>query len=220
MTSSNDVGNFSAMKAVASVTGILVGLTGFEHGLFEALQGNVSMSRGVIEAIGSAQRFWEHGMEPAFTLVPNFLLTGVLAMIVGLSIMIWSAAYVDRNFSAGILALLAVAVFLVGGGFAPPVLAVIPVIAATQIDKPLSWWRSRRPSQTLDFLAGSWKWAFTTFIALGLLAVVVAIFGYPLLWFVDADGTLATLSTMGNVTFFGLGPVSLISAFAHDSRKQ
>jgi hypothetical protein len=218
MTDTSGASKFNAMRIVASVTGILVGLTGFEHGLFEALQGNVTTSRGVIEAIGPAQRFWENGTEPAFTLVPNFLLTGVLAMIVGWIIMIWSAGYIERKRGAWILTLLTVGLFLVGGGFAPVVLAVIPVFAATQIGKPLTWWRSRQPSRTLEILAGLWKWVFPVFIFLCLLAVVVAIFGYPLLWFFNADGTLAVLSTMSNATFFGLGPLSLISAFAHDSK--
>lgn len=220
MRSTSDDNPTNAMRIVASVTGILVGLTGFEHGLFEVLQGNISMRVGVIDAIGPTQRLWENGTEPAFTLVPNFLVTGILAMFVGLMIMIWSFAYIDRKNGAWILVLLSVAVFLVGGGFSPLVLAVIPVIAATQIDKPLTRWRSHLLSRVLDILAGLWKWVFTTFVILCLLALIVAIFGYPVLWFMDADQTLVFLSTLGNVTFFGLGPVAIITAFAHDSKNQ
>jgi hypothetical protein len=218
MTNSKDVDRSSAVETVASVTGVLVGLTGFEHGLLETLQGNFSMSRGVIEAIGPAQRFWAYGTEPAYTLVPNFLLTGVLAMSLGLIIMIWSAGFIERKRGAWILALLSVGLFLVGGGFAPLVLAVIPVIAATQIGRPLSWWRSHPSSRALDALARLWKWVFILFVFLCLLAMIVAIFGIPLVWIFDADATLEILSTMGNVTFFGLGPLCLIGAFAHDSR--
>lgn len=220
MTSTSGAGKFHAMRVVASVTGILVGLTGFEHGLFEVLQGNVPLRVGVIEAIGPAQRLWENATEPAYTIVPNFLVTGILAMIIGLMIMIWSATYIDRKNGAWILALLAIAVFLVGGGFAPLVLAVIPVVATTQIDKSLSWRRSYLPSLALDFLSRLWIWVFTTFAVLCLLALIIAVFGYPVLWFVDADQTLAFLSTLGNVTFFGLGPLSLITAFAYDSKNR
>jgi hypothetical protein len=219
MTNTSEVNQFNAMRIVASVTGILVGLTGFEHGFFEILQGNVSLRVGVIDAIGPAQRLWELGTEPAYTLVPNFLVTGILAMIVGLTIIIWSAVYIDRKNGAWILGGLSVVVFLVGGGFAPLVLAVIPVIAATQNDKPLSWWRSHLPSRALDFLSKLWIWVYTTFVILCLLAMIVAILGYPFLWFMDADDTLKVLGTMGNIAFFGLGPLSLITAFAHDSKK-
>ena len=65
--------NNVATRAVASTLGVLVGLAGVEHGIFEMFQGNVAPSDFMIEAIGPVQRFWEFGTERALTVVPNFL---------------------------------------------------------------------------------------------------------------------------------------------------
>ena len=70
-------------KAVAAALGVCVGVSGLDHGFFEALQGNTATPGLIVQAIGPAQRMWIHGTEEAFTLVPNFLVTGILAMAVG-----------------------------------------------------------------------------------------------------------------------------------------
>jgi hypothetical protein len=62
----------SATRAVASTLGVLVGLAGIEHGFFELLQGNVTPSGIIIDAIGPSQRFWEYGTERALTVIPIF----------------------------------------------------------------------------------------------------------------------------------------------------
>jgi hypothetical protein len=40
---------------------------------------------------------WPHGNEPAFTLIPNFLVTGIAAMIVGLIVIVWSLFFVQKQ---------------------------------------------------------------------------------------------------------------------------
>lgn len=60
-----------ATKVVASTLGVLVGLAGIEHGFFELLQGNTTTDNIMINAIGPAQRFWEHGTERALTIIPK-----------------------------------------------------------------------------------------------------------------------------------------------------
>ena len=73
--------NISATRAVASTFGVLVGLAGMEHGFFEMLQGNVTPSGIMIDAIGTEQRFWEYATETALTIIPNFLITGILSKL-------------------------------------------------------------------------------------------------------------------------------------------
>ncbi len=212
--------NASAARAFASTSGILVGVAGMEHGLFEILQGNVRPGGLVIEAIGPAQRLWEQGTEPAFTVIPNMLITGILAMAVGLLVAIWAGAFIDRKYGPLVMMLLSIALFLVGGGFAPLVLAILPVAAATGIDRPLTWWRRHFPPKLRGFLAGLWAWPLIVFALLCLFAIELAIFGYPLLWFFSADRTVNLLSSLGNVTFFILGPVAVLTALAYDIQKQ
>jgi hypothetical protein len=72
-----------ATRAVAITLGVLVGLSGIEHGFFEMLQGNIPSSDIIIDAIGPEQRFWEYGTERALTIIPDFFVTGILAIILG-----------------------------------------------------------------------------------------------------------------------------------------
>ena len=77
----------SRVRITASVIGVLLGLSGMlNHGIFEILQGNTPTNGYFIEAIGEAQRYWVHGTEAAITLVPNFLATGILAVLAGLAV--------------------------------------------------------------------------------------------------------------------------------------
>jgi len=104
--------NIRATRAVASTLGVLVGLAGIEHGFFEMLQGNVTPSDIMIDAIGPAQRFWEYGTESALTIIPNFFVTGIVAIIVGLLVTIWAGAFIDRKYGAGVLMLLSIILWL------------------------------------------------------------------------------------------------------------
>jgi hypothetical protein len=118
---------------------VLVGLAGIEHVFFELLQGNVTPNDIMINAIGPAQRFWEYGTERALTIIPNFLATGTLAIIFGLLVAIWAAVFIDSKYSAGILMLLLITPWLVGGGFAPIFMSILASVTAARINKPIEW---------------------------------------------------------------------------------
>lgn len=79
--------------------GVIFGLSGMTHGLAETLQGDKPTGSLLINAIGAGSSWtrWSEGFEGAFTIVPNFLLTGILAMLVGLAIIIWSLGFVHRR---------------------------------------------------------------------------------------------------------------------------
>lgn len=210
----------SALRVVASSVGIVAGVGGLEHGFFETLQGSNTPSGKVIEAIGLAQRFWKHGSEPAFTLIPNYLLTGILAMIAGLAVIIWAAAYIEKKHSALVLMGLSIIMFLVGGGFAPPVCALLAIVAAAGSNKPFPWLQTHVPEKLRSLLAELWKFSLIPFIVLTSFALIIAIFGYPLLWLFPANITLSILSTIGNIAFYGLGPLVLITSLAHAIQKK
>jgi len=208
----------SALRIVALSTGVVAGIGGIEHGFFEMLQGNSVPSDRVVEAIGIAQRFWVHGTEPAFTIIPNFLVTGIMAMLVGLSVIIWSTAFIDKKYGALVLLCLSIIMFLVGGGFAPPVFAIVAILAASLINKPYRWFRTHIPEKLIDIPAKFWKIALFLFISLSLIEIITAIFGYPLLWFFSEGSVTDILMTFGNITFFGLGPIVLITSLTYDAK--
>ena len=59
------------------------------------------------------------------TLIPNFLITGILAVVVSLVVMAWAAMFVQRKNGGLTLMLLSILLLLVGGGFIPPLFGVI-----------------------------------------------------------------------------------------------
>ncbi len=211
--------NNGSTRAVASTLGVLVGLAGVEHGFFEMLQGNISPSGIMINAIGPAQMFWEFGTERALTIVPSFLVTGILAIIFGILVTIWAAAFIDRKYGAAVLLLLSVTLWMVGGGFAPIFMTLLASATATRINKPLKWWRVHLPVKLRGFLAKLWSWSIISFVVVFVVGVEIAIFGYPLLWLFDAATTYFIQSILGFI-MVALMPVSIITAFAHDIQKQ
>lgn len=209
----------SATRAVASTLGVLVGLAGIEHGFFELLQGNVTPSGIMIDAIGPAQRFWEYGTERALTIIPNFFVTGILAIVFGLLVTIWAGVFIDRKYGAGVLMLLSIILWLVGGGFGPIFMSILAIVTATRINKPLKWWRAHLPVNLRGFLVKLWPWSIIAFLLLFLISVEIAIFGYPLMWFFGANVTYDIQYTFAFI-MVGFMPVSILTAFAYDIQRR
>jgi hypothetical protein len=139
---------------------------GIEHGVFETLQGNTATDSLMINAIGppcQADAVW-HACFPALTMIPNYVATGIAAIIVGLAILVWAAAFVQRKRGGLVLIILSIAMMLVGGGFVPILAGIIGGIAGISIHAPLTWWRKRRygPSR---ILAKLWPWPLTVLVA-------------------------------------------------------
>jgi hypothetical protein len=204
-----------ATKVTASLMGVLVGLAGIEHGIFEMLQGNSRPDNLLIAAIGPVQRFWPYGEETALTIIPNFLVTGILAVIFGVLVTTWSIKYIDRKLGALILLLSGVILFLVGGGFAPIFMTLIASLTASRINSPLKFWRALLPGALQRFFGRIWLGVLVAFVVIFVFSVVVAIFGWPLTQFLSAD---ATSSYLGMLSYFMLAFMlfSPITAFSYD----
>jgi hypothetical protein len=207
--------NIKAMRLVASTYGVLAGLAGVEHGFFETLQGNVAPSGIMIQAIGPAQRFWSHGGEPAMTLIPNFLITGILAMLVGGLVMLWSVAFIQRKHGGLMLILLSVLQLLVGGGIMPIFLAITAGIVASGIHAPLTWWRAHLPVSICRLLGVLFPWSFGAFLCIYVIALEIAIVGYVPGVPEPLDVLWATAYTM-----MGLFLFTAFSGFAYDIQKR
>jgi hypothetical protein len=205
-----------AIRRVASTLGALVGLAGINHGLFEILQGNVSTDGLMIAAIGPEQRFWVYGEETALTIIPIFLLSGILAVVLGVVVMVWALAYVHTRRGALILMLLSTMLFLVGGGFAPIFMAILASISAGQIHRPLSLWRRLLPSRILRMIGSLWLPSLVLFVAVFVFSVEVAITGWPLTVFFDPEAAFAHLNTLGLI-MVPLMLLCMLFALAHDT---
>lgn len=154
-------------RKVASILGVIAGLLGLLHGIYETLQGNVSPGGISILAKGppcQANRVW-HSCFPAVTIIPNIFVTGVLAIIVSLIIVVWAAAIVQRKYGGLVLILLSIIQFIVGGGIISPIVGFVAGMAGMGIQMPLTRWRTYLPVRLRHFLATTlWLWSLIAFL--------------------------------------------------------
>jgi hypothetical protein len=123
--------NMNTTRITASILGVFAGLGGgVFHGIGEILQGNVTPDGLYIQAYPAMQAT---AGEPALTVVPNFLYTGILSIIMGVVVTLWAALYIKKKNGGLVLILLSMIMFLVGGGIIPPIIGVIGGIIGTKI---------------------------------------------------------------------------------------
>jgi hypothetical protein len=195
-----------ATRIVAASLGIAAGIAGLEHGYFEILQANTRPAGLMIASMGppcDPAVVW-NTCEPALTIIPNFLITGIVSVIIGLFILVWSAAFMQRKHGGLVLMLLSVALLLFGGGIFPPLIGLIGGAAGTQINRPLA----EEPGKVTRWAAKLWPWPLVILLAwlLGQFAV-----GY---FFNDF---LVSFMGVGLLLILTLLPLSVYVAYAHDA---
>ncbi len=209
--------DISAVRATTAVFGVYAGILGMEHGYFETLQRNAAPKGLKILAVSPSELPFPFGHEPAMTIVPSFLVTGILAIIVGLAIVLWSAAFIQTKHGAGVLFLLSVQLLLVGGGFGPISLLITACIGATRINKPLTWRRTILPGGLGRVLAELWPLSFAA-----ALLWVPAEFAIGQIFNLknDHNQTLTNLNLMLSYPLLGFIALSLITAFARETQSR
>ncbi len=167
-----------ATRTVSSVFGVMLALAGLHHGLLEiTLHGNTPTPGVHIQAIGRGQLMWEAGTEDALTLIPNFLLTGVAASIVGLGLAWWSVFRVHTQRGPAGFLTLCVLLTLVGGGIGH-VVFFVPVWAySTRIRKPLAGWRRILPHAAVTPMGSAWRWVLALAVLTFMVALEMSVFG-------------------------------------------
>ena len=89
------------------------------------------------------------------TLLPNLLVAGILTVLMGLLIIFWSVAFLQRKNGGSLLILLSVVMLLVEGGFFPPLIGIAGGIAGARINKPVG----KKPAGGLaHFASRLWPW--------------------------------------------------------------
>ncbi len=202
-----------ATRVVAALLGVFAGFGGPEHGYFEILQGNVRPDSLMIAAIGppcEPEKVWNL-CEPAMTVIPSFLVSGILATIIGLITMVWAAAFVHRKNGGVVLMLLSSALLLVGGGLFPPVIGIIAGAIATKINAPLTKQPKGLSGSLSRFFAKLWPWPLVAFFVWVFGQFIVGYFFNELLL---KSGFLIPL------LIIGLMILAIVSGFARDAHKQ
>jgi len=203
-----------ATRITVATLGTIFGISGMSHGFFEILQGNVPTGGLFISAIGEAQKMWPHGNEPAFTLIPNFLMTGIAAMIVGLAIIVWSLAFVHKKNGPVVFILLFILLLMVGGGVAQIVFFPWIWLVSTRINKPLVWWRKILPVKIQKPLGKLWPWSLIISSALLVFVLEIATTGFvPAVN--DPEAVLSIMLSCLGMEVVAL-PLTFVSGFAYD----
>lgn len=215
---SSSFDNLNATRIIATIIGVFFGLfSGVNHGIFEILQGNTPTGGLLIHAIGEAQRFWPLGTEEAFTLIPNFMITGILSIIVGLAIVIWSIWFLPGKHGPTVFLGLFILSFLVGGGIGQVAFFIPAWAFATRMGKPLTGWRKVLPRRAWPFLSRLWIVTLVLATMVMLIGLEMAIFGY-------FPGLTDPISIQDTAMLFVLSAailyvVSFIAGFGHELRR-
>jgi len=202
-----------AIRVTASGLGVSAGIAGIEHGYFEVLQGNVRPEGLMIVSIGppcQPELVWNK-CEPAMTIIPNFLITGILAIILGLITIVWSLAFVQRKQGGLVLILLSIGLLLFGGGLFPPLIGIIAGLVGTRINKPLIWTRDHLPNTLSRWLAKLYPWT--------LIAYLVLVFGQFVIGHFFNDWLSANMG-INVILILGLLLLSVVSASTHDIQQK
>lgn len=201
-----------ATRIVASACGVIIAFAGFEHGLGEVLQGSKAPSGIVIQSWPGVESFKLLAGEPAMTLVPNLMATGILAMLVAVAIAIWSVFFIQRPGGGPVLVALSALLLLVGGGFASPLMGLGIGVTATRIRAPLRFWRSKVPRSIRRPLAAVWKPALVSAVV-GYLTLVPGFLILVPVFGIDDPRVVIALTAFS----FASLVVAILGALAEDS---
>ncbi len=196
-----------ATRIVAVCLGLLAGFAGLEHGYFETLQGNARPAGLMFPSWGPQQcdpaKIW-HACEPAMSFLPNFLIMGVLTIILSLIIVIWYAAFVQQKSGGTVLLCLSIALLLFGGGFFPPLIGLVGGAAGTKINKPAS----EKRGHVIRLTARLWPWP--------LVILIVWLLGqFPVGYFFN--DFLKNIIGFGLLLILLMLPLSVYSGYAYDT---
>lgn len=200
-----------ASRVTVSIFGAIFGIAGLEHGVGEILQGNKAPEGIFIQSWPNNQLYEILNGEPAMTIIPNYLLTGILALLTSTILIIWAIVFIEKKHGGLIFILLSFMTMLVGGGLAGPVLiGIIVGIAGTRINTQFTWMNEHISTRT--FLSKIWKYSY-----------VLSVFSWFSLWpgliilgiFISVTEPLVVIF-LTLLSFFSM-LLTIFSSFAHDS---
>lgn len=206
----------SATRLTVVTFGVLAAAAGIEHGIGEVLQGNVAPEGWIIESWAGSDLFRIQAGEPALTLIPNLLVSGILSIFVSLLLLVWVIGFVHRKHGPLILLGLSLVLLLVGGGFGPPLLGLILAVVATRINAPLAWWRTHLSPGVGRILARLWPWSFSG-------ALIAWLFLFPVSIILDYFVGLGNADIVISVTIlaaFSLLLLTIFAGFAYDLQEK
>lgn len=116
---------FNPMQASTVVLITYAAIIGFIHGVGEILQTGSKANSNFIYALNvtNPDKVWHAGL-PAFSLIPDFLISGIITVLISITIVIFINLLIESNYFK-YFPLLFILLFLFGGGFVPPFIGII-----------------------------------------------------------------------------------------------
>lgn len=203
-----------ATKTLYLMLGILAGIMGIEHGIGEALEGYRPTESVFILSWPDSAFFEIMAGEPAMTVIPNYLVTGLLAIFFSC---VFLVVLLTSSLDGKAITILFVLLFLMllsGGGFGPPILGVISVLIALKRNSPLNTW-SKLPSKFHSVLSMLWPWSF----GLCLIGWLMLFPGAALIaFFTGTDNALLMIISI--LIAFAFIPITLLMGFSREIMKR
>ncbi|MBN2093324.1 hypothetical protein JW964_27110 [candidate division KSB1 bacterium] len=203
-----------ATKTLYLMLGIFAGIMGIEHGIGEVLQGYRPIDGVFILSWPDSPFFEIMSGEPAMTIIPNYLVTGLLAIFFS-SVFLGMLVKLNLDGKAiTILFVLLILILLTGGGFGPPILGVIAGLIALKRNSPLKTW-NKLPAKYHDVLSKFWRWSF----GLCLIGWLMLFPGASLIVFFTGLES-AWLMIVPILIAFTFIPITLFLGFSYDILKR
>jgi hypothetical protein len=199
--------DFNCTRLFVVIQGILGGLGGSIHGIYAILQGNKPAWGSSLLTIG------------AFTVIDNYLITGIAAILVSLALVIWTIGFIHKKNGPTIFLLISILLFLVGGGIAQVGFFLIAWGVSTQINASSSWCQKMFSRDTRTRLAKAWP----AFFATGYLFFSI---GFGIWLFILPPGTVYTGRPIEFVCWSALvigllfQLAAIVTGFARDCERQ
>jgi hypothetical protein len=195
-----------ATRIVATVTGITAGLAGIEHGVFEILHNAGRPENWMFASMGAPCDpliAW-NGCEPAMSVIPSFVIMGIVTILLGTLLAVWSGFFVQRKSGGWVSLLLSVLLLLSGGGFFPPVIGLFSGFVGNAINRPL---KSHKVNGITRFTSRLWPWPLVYFPVWGIGQFIIgALF----------NDFLKSNMIYFTVLFMVMLPLMIVSAHSHD----
>lgn len=203
-----------ATTALFLTLGILAGIMGIEHGIGEVLEGYRPTESIYILSWPNSTFFAIMAGEPAMTIIPNYLVTGLLAIFFSCLFLVVLVKSSLNGKTLTILFALLILMLLTGGGFGPPILGIIAVLIACKRHSPLRTW-SKLPPKFHSVLSRLWPWSF----GLCLIGWLMMFPGAALIvFFTGMDHELLMIIPI--LIAFTFIPITLLLGFSRDILKR
>jgi hypothetical protein len=203
-----------ATTILSLTLGGLAGIMGIEHGIGEVLEGYRPTDGLFILSWPDSAFFEIMSGEPAMTIIPNYLVTGLLAISFScVFLVMFMKSSLDRNTTMLLFALL-ILMLLTGGGFGPPILGILAVLIALKRNSSLKTW-SKLPLSFHSVLSMLWPWSF----GICLLGWLMLFPGAALIvFFTGMDNALLMIIPI--LIAFAFIPITLLLGFSRDILKR